>query len=145
MKVKQVLLVVLLVVMLGVGYSSISFAQATPNQLTSESTTVLKVKTSELPKVPELEGQILTLTIAPGEIGIWHTHPSPVFVYTISGEWIADFQSEQPSITVPAGKAIMEPANVVGRIRNASLTEPAKLVVFQLIKPGTALLYPVSK
>ncbi|MBP5976121.1 cupin domain-containing protein [Brasilonema sp. CT11] len=145
MKLKQVLLVILLVVMLGVGYSSISFAQATPNQVTSELTSVLKVKTSELPKVSELEGEILTLTIAPGDIGIWHTHGSPAFAYVISGECIVDSRSGEPSITLPAGKAIMEPINVVGRARNPSLTEPAKLVLFQLRKPGTAFLDVVSQ
>ncbi|WP_017315599.1 cupin domain-containing protein [Mastigocladopsis repens] len=145
MKLKQVFLVVLLVVMLGVGYWGISFAQTPAKQFTPEPTKVLNVKTSDIPKVSVLESEILAATMAPGEVSIWHTHGSPVFAYTISGEYIVDFQSGQPSITVPAGKAIMEPINVVVRARNPSSTEPATLVLFQMRKPGTAFLDPVSK
>ncbi|MBW4635865.1 MAG: hypothetical protein KME30_29475 [Iphinoe sp. HA4291-MV1] len=68
MKVKQALLVVLLVVMLGVGYWSISFAQTPSKQFTPEPTKVLNVKTSDIPKVSVLESEILTATMAPGEL-----------------------------------------------------------------------------
>ncbi|MEI2578685.1 cupin domain-containing protein [Scytonema sp. PRP1] len=145
MKVKQVLVVVLLVVMLGVGYWGSSFAQAPPKQFTPEPTSVLNIKTSEIPKVSELQSEILTATMAPGEVSIWHTHKAPVFAYTMSGSYVVDFQSGQPSVTVPAGKAIIEPINLVVRARNPSSTEPATLVLFQVRKPGTAFLDPVSK
>ncbi len=55
-----------------------------------------------------------------------------------------DFQSGESSITVPAGKAIMEPINAVVRARNLSTEEPASLVLFQVRKPGTAFLDPVK-
>jgi quercetin dioxygenase-like cupin family protein len=145
MKVKQAILVVLLVVILGVGYWGISLAQTPAKQVTPEPTRVLSVKTSELPKESVLESEMLTATIAPGDVSIWHTHGSPVFAYTISGEYVVDFKSGQPSISVPAGKAIMEPINTVVRARNPSSTQPATLVLFQLRKPGTAFLDPVSK
>ncbi|WP_298908590.1 hypothetical protein [uncultured Nostoc sp.] len=111
----------------------------------SFSLTVLNVKTKDIPKVPVLESEILTATLAPGEISIWHTYASPVFAYTISGSYSVDFQSGEPSIIVPAGKAIIEPINLVVRARNTSTTEPASLVLFQLRKPGTAFLDPVNK
>lgn len=125
MKIKQVFLVVSLVVMLGVGYWGRSFAQTPPKQFTPEPTSVLNVKTSDIPKVSELQTEILTATMAPKEVSIWHTHKAPVLAYTISGSYGVDFQSGQPSIIVPAGKAIMEPINLVVRARNPSSTQPA--------------------
>ncbi|MGI8504973.1 MAG: cupin domain-containing protein [Hassallia sp.] len=145
MKIKQVLPVVLLVVMLVVGYWGISFAQAPAKQFTPEPSVVLNEKVSDLPKAAVLESEMLTATLAPGEVSIWHTHASPVFAYTISGEYIVDFKSGEPSIRIPAGKAIKEPINAVVRARNPSSTVPAQLVLFQIRKPGTAFLDPVSK
>ncbi|MEH2071451.1 MAG: cupin domain-containing protein [Nostoc sp.] len=145
MKVKQVIIVVLVVVVLGVGYWSISLAQPPAKPVAAEPTVVLNVKTSELPKASVLESEMLTATMAPGEASIWHTHGSPVFAYTISGEYVVDFKSGQPSIAVPAGKAIMEPINVAVRARNPSSTEPATLVLFQMRKPGTTFLDPIPQ
>lgn len=145
MKIKQLLLAVFLVVATLVGFRVVVIAQTPSTPVTPPPTSVLNVKTKEIPQVSLLEAEMLTATIAPKEVSIWHTHASPVFAYTISGSYVVDFQSGEPSITIPAGKAVMEPINVVVRARNPSSTQPAQLVLFQLRKPGTAFLDPVSK
>ncbi|WP_375511658.1 cupin domain-containing protein [uncultured Nostoc sp.] len=145
MRVKQVIFGLFLVIAFVVGIREISLAQTPTKHFTPAPTIVLNVKTFDIPKVPVLESEILTATLAPGEVSIWHTHASPVFAYTISGSYSVDFKSGEPSIIVPAGKAIIEPINLVVRARNTSTTEPASLVLFQLRKPGTAFLDPVNK
>ncbi|MBW4456969.1 MAG: cupin domain-containing protein [Nostoc indistinguendum CM1-VF10] len=144
MRVKQVIFGLFLVLVLVVGIRQISLAQTSAKQFTPAPTTALNVKTSDIPKVSLLESEILTATLAPGEVSVWHTHASPVFAYTVSGSYAVDFQSGESSITVPAGKAIMEPINAVVRARNLSTEEPASLVLFQVRKPGTAFLDPVK-
>ncbi len=144
MRVKQVIFGLFIVLVLVVGIKQISLAQTPAKQFTPAPTTALNVMTSDIPKVSLLESEILTATLAPGEVSVWHTHASPVFAYTVSGSYAVDFQSGESSITVPAGKAIMEPINAVVRARNLSTAEPASLVLFQVRKPGTAFLDPVK-
>lgn len=143
MKLKQILVALLLVVIALAGVRAFAVAQTAPNQ-TPPPTSVLKEAVDEVPQVSVLESEILTATVAPGDVSEWHTHRAPVFAYTVSGSYVVDFQSGQPSITIPAGQAIVEPINVVIRARNPSVSEPAELVLFQLREPGTPFLDPVA-
>lgn len=145
MKIKQFLIVMMFVMSTFIGFRVVAVAQSSSTPATPPPLSVLNVKTRDLPKGSVLEGEMLTATIAPKEVSIWHTHKSPVFAYTISGAYVVDFQSGKPSITIPAGKAIMEPINEVVRARNPSSGQPAKLVLFQVREPGTHFLDPVSK
>lgn len=142
MKIKQLLIAAFVILASVVGFNVFAVAQTSSTQPTPPPASILNVKTSDLPKDSLLETEMLTATMAPGDVSIWHTHQSPVFAYTISGSYVVDFKSGQPSITVPAGKALMEPINQVVRARNPSSTSPAKLVLFQVRKPGTAFLDP---
>lgn len=143
MKLKQTLIALLLVVIALVGFRAFAGAQTAPNQ-TPPPTSVLMEAVDEVPQVSVLESEILTATVAPGDVSEWHTHRAPVFAYTVSGSYVVDFQSGQPSITIPVGQAIVEPINVVIRARNPSSSEPAELVLFQLREPGTPFLDPVA-
>lgn len=50
---------------------------------------ILDVTTGDLPKASLVAVEIRKGTIAPGAATIWHTHPSPLFVYVEngSGSW----------------------------------------------------------
>jgi len=144
MKIKQLLIAALLVIATVVGFRVVTLAQTPPKEVTPPPASILNVQTGDLPKGSMAETEMLTATLAPGETSVWHVHKAPVFAYTISGEYVVDFKSGQPSITIPAGKAVMEPINVVVRARNPSSTQPAKLVLFQVREPGSDFLYPVS-
>ena len=145
MRIKQYLIVVILAISTFIGFRVVAVAQSSSTQTTPPPASILNVKTSDLPKGTVLESEMLAATLAPKEVSIWHTHRSPVFAYTISGVYVVDFQSGKPSITIPAGKAIMEPINEVVRARNPNSEQPAKLVLFQVRKPGTPFLDPISK
>lgn len=145
MRIKQFLMVAIFVVSIFIGFRVVAVAQSSSTQTTPPPSSILNVETSDLPKGSVLESEMLAATMVPKEVSIWHTHRSPVFAYTISGAYVVDFQSGKPSITIPAGKAIMEPINEVVRARNPSSQQPAKLVLFQVREPGTPFLDPINK
>jgi quercetin dioxygenase-like cupin family protein len=102
---------------------------------------ILDVTTGQLPKTPTVAVEIRKGTLAPGAATIWHTHPSPPFIYVESGTGTWEYRDGRPSETRSAGQAIEEPPNVVTRVLNGG-TSPLNLVVFQVSKPGDAVLVP---
>lgn len=102
---------------------------------------VLDVTTGDLPKTSPVAVEIRRGAVAPGGATIWHTHPSPPFVYVESGTGTWEYKDGRPSETRSAGQAIEEPANVVTRITNGGST-PLDLVIFQVSKPGDPVLVP---
>lgn len=103
---------------------------------------VLSVTTDALPKTPNAEVRVLTAIIAPGSATIWHTHPTPPFIYVESGTAVWEYKGGRPPETRHAGQAIAEPPNVVMRIVNRG-TATVNMVIFQATKPGEPRIVPV--
>ncbi len=61
-------------------------------------------------------------------------------MYVVSGTPTWEYRDGRPAATRHAGEAIMEPKNVVMRLRNHGTT-PMQLVLFQASKPGEPLLH----
>lgn len=101
---------------------------------------VLDVTTGDLPKTPTAAVEIRKGAVAAGGTTIWHTHPSPSFVYVESGAGTWEFRGQPPQVRT-AGQAIEELPNVVTRIVNHGAT-PLNLVIFQVSKPGQPVLTP---
>lgn len=76
---------------------------------------------------------IREITLAPGQAGPLHKHPCPVVGYIVSGS--ALYQAKgQPPVTLKAGEAFYEPADVViTHFDNASKTEPLHFVINYLM------------
>ncbi|HEY9502772.1 MAG TPA: cupin domain-containing protein [Pyrinomonadaceae bacterium] len=92
--------------------------------------------TKELSDVPGKEGMIETVDFAPGEVSQPHRHNADVFVYVLEGTLITQVKGESPK-TVRAGEVFSEsPTDVHTVSRNASDTQPAKLLVFYVKKKG---------
>ena len=71
--------------------------------------------------------------LAPGQAGPLHKHPCPVVGYIISGSALYQAKGQAP-ITLRAGDAFYEPANVViTHFDNASKTEPVRFVINYLM------------
>ena len=85
------------------------------------------------------------VTYAPGASSKPHQHHGPVFVYVVEG--IVELQIKGgPLTTVHAGETFYEPPGAVHVVsRNASATEPAKLVAFIVGKAGTPVTSPVAE
>jgi quercetin dioxygenase-like cupin family protein len=92
--------------------------------------------TKDLPDVPGKEGMIETVDFAPGEVSQRHRHNADLFVYVLEGSIVTQLNSGDLQ-TVHAGDVFYEsPTDVHTVSRNASKTQPAKLLVFYVKKKG---------
>ena len=111
--------------------SALAFSNA--NTQAGKPTTLM---TKDLPDVPGKEGMIETVDFAPGEVSQAHRHNSDVFVYVLEGSIITQVKGGSPQ-TVRAGDTFYEsPTDIHTVSRNASETEPAKLLVFYVKTKG---------
>ena len=98
---------------------------------------VTRLMTKDLPDVPGKEGMVETVDFAPGEVSQPHRHNADLFVYVLEGSVITQVEGASPQ-TVNAGEVFFEsPTDVHIVSRNASETQPAKLLVFYVKAKGT--------
>ena len=98
--------------------------------------TVTRLMTKDLPDVPGKEGMVETVDFAPGEVSQPHRHNADLFVYVLEGSIITQVKGDSPQ-TVRAGDVFYEsPTDVHSVSRNASETQPAKLLVFYVKAKG---------
>ena len=90
------------------------------------------------------QGTMLEVTYPPGVVSAAHQHPGPTFGYVVSGRirWAID---GGPAKVLEAGQSFFEPmGSVHSTSANASDTEPARISVVILSKPGEPLSKPVK-
>jgi quercetin dioxygenase-like cupin family protein len=87
---------------------------------------------------------MLTVAYAPGAASDPHVHPGSVFAYVLEGTVVTQLEGEQP-VTYTKGQSWYESPKKPHMVsRNASVTEPAKLLVFLLSGKGEAIKVPVK-
>ncbi len=97
---------------------------------------VTRLMTKDLPDVTGKEGMIESVAFAPGEVSEPHRHNADVFVYVLEGSIITQVKGGSPQ-TVHAGEVFYEsPTDIHSVSRNASETQPAKLLVFYVKAKG---------
>jgi quercetin dioxygenase-like cupin family protein len=90
----------------------------------------------ELPDFPGKEGMVEVVDFAPGEVSQPHRHNADLFVYVLEGSVVTQVEGDAPK-TVNAGEVFYEsPVDVHIVSRNASATQPAKLLVFYVKVKG---------
>ena len=90
------------------------------------------------------DATMLTVDYAPRAVSDPHVHPGSVFAYVLEGTVVIQLEGEQP-MTYTKGQSWYEsPKKPHVVSRNASATEPAKLLVFLLSQKGEALKVPVK-
>src|SRR6516165_9948640 len=101
--------------------------------------------TKTLPDVPGKEGLIETVLLSPGEVVPAHQHNADVFAYVLDGSIITQLKGGKPQ-TVHTGEVFYEsPTDIHVDSRNASKTQPAKLLVFFVKKIGAPPTVAVAK
>ena len=103
----------------------------------------LKQMSPDFPKADRMEARVRPVTIAPGEIGQWHTHASPPVIYVIEGTLSVEVKGQQITET-KAGEATIEPINTVVRARNQGQS-PVRVVIFQVSPPDVPLSTPAPE
>ncbi len=110
--------------------------------------TVTPVFEHELPNVPGKSLIALEVRYAPGGASPSHTHPKSAFIYAyvLSGEIVSAVDDEEPRI-YRAGEGWYEVPGAHHRVsRNASKTEPAKLLAIFVMDPGERqVVFPDAK
>jgi quercetin dioxygenase-like cupin family protein len=97
--------------------------------------------------LPDMAGKVatvLTVDYTPGAISDPHVHPGSVFAYVVEGAVVSQLEGEQP-VTYTKGQSWYEPPKKPHLVsKNASQTQPAKLLVFLLSQEGEAIKAPVK-
>ena len=90
------------------------------------------------------EGTVITVDYAPGAASSQHFHPGSVFAYVLEGAVVSQLGGEQP-VTYTKGQSWYESPKKPHVIsKNASKTEPAKLLVFLLSQESESLVVPMK-
>jgi quercetin dioxygenase-like cupin family protein len=103
---------------------------------------VLSEKVAGMPKAETQQVRVMTASFKPGDKTVFHTHRSPVTVYVLEGAFTLELEGRAP-VTVSAGQAYVEPANVKMTGYNKSATEPLRVVIFYVSETDTPFLDPV--
>ncbi|MCO8314153.1 cupin domain-containing protein [Pseudomonas mandelii] len=108
----------------------------------SEKVTILQDQM--LKNVPDKKAMMIEVDYLPGQSSIAHKHQGTAMAYVLSGEIISQVKGEK-AITYKAGEFWYEPAGSEHLIsKNASATQPAKLLVFMVLAPDEKVLIPLE-
>jgi quercetin dioxygenase-like cupin family protein len=111
----------------------------------AEAADVKELFATDLADYPGKEGRMIEVSYPPGAQDMVHRHDAHAFVYVIEGQIVMQLKGK-PAVTLKAGQTFYEgptDIHVVGR--NASKTEPARVVVVLLKAKGAPVLTPVKE
>ena len=101
----------------------------------------------DLPSVT-MDGWEVTVSwvdYAPGRVGAAHRHPGFVLAYVLEGAVIAKISEQGEEKTYTAGQMFYEQPGATHEVsKNASQTQPARLLAMIFAKKGSTLTTPVS-
>ncbi|WP_237886047.1 cupin domain-containing protein [Pseudomonas sp. PGPR40] len=108
----------------------------------SEKVTVLQDQM--LKNAPGKKALMIEVDYQPGQSSIAHKHEGTAMAYVLTGEVISQVKGEK-AITYKAGEFWYEPAGSEHLIsKNASATQPARLLVFMVLAPDEKVLIPLE-
>ncbi len=108
----------------------------------SEKVTVLQDEM--LKNVPGKKALMIEVDYQPGQSSIAHKHDGTTMAYVLSGEITSQVKG-QPAKTYKPGEFWYEPAGSEHMVsKNASATQPAKLLVFMVLAPDQKVLIPLE-
>lgn len=96
-----------------------------------------------LPDAPGKNALVFTVEYTPGQQSVPHVHGGSVVAYVLEGAVISQLDGEEP-VTYTVGQSWYE-APRIGHLvsRNASMTKPAKLLVWILSEGDAPILTPL--
>jgi len=87
---------------------------------------------------------VLTVDYAPGAVSDAHVHPGSVFAYVLEGSVVSQGEGEK-ALTYTKGQSWYEPPKQPHLVsKNASQTEPAKILVILLSQEGESIKAPIK-
>jgi quercetin dioxygenase-like cupin family protein len=122
-------------------------AHAQTASATSPPTPPPPVFKHDLPDVTmeDWEVTVSYVDYAPGRVGAAHRHPGFVLVYVLEGAVIARISGQGEEKTYTAGQMFYEQPGATHEVsKNASQTQPARLLAMIFAKKGSTLTTPVQ-
>lgn len=110
----------------------------------AEEAKVTSLMSKEFKDTPGKEGSMLLVEYPAGNMDPVHRHNAHSFIYVLEGSVVMQVKGGAP-VTLSQGQTFYEgpdDVHVVGR--NASSTQPAKLLVFFVKDKGAPVLVPVK-
>ena len=123
-------------IILGMVGSHVLHAQQEPIKRT------VLVKT-DLEGIEGKEAILFLAELAPGAVGGKHYHPGTEVFYAVEGAFTHEPEGK-PSVTLRQGQAGINPYKGVHYIRNASATEPARILGCLIADKGQPMTVPVK-
>jgi quercetin dioxygenase-like cupin family protein len=112
--------------------------------LVAQEAKVTQLLSKDLTNLAGKEGLMITVEYPPGSSDPIHRHNAHAFVYVLEGSIVMQVRNGK-EVTLTPGQTFYEgpdDVHVVGR--NASLTKPAKFVVFLVKDKGAPVLVPAK-
>jgi quercetin dioxygenase-like cupin family protein len=122
----------------------VCLAWLVPSCLMAQAAKVTEIMSKTLTNIPGKEGLMITVEYPPGSSDPVHRHNAHGFIYVLEGTVVMQVKGGK-EVTLTAGQSFYEgpdDIHVVGR--NASLTKPAKFVVFLVKDKAAPVFIPVN-
>ena len=112
--------------------------------LIAQDAKVTPLMSKDLAECPGKEGLMITVVYPPGASDPIHRHNAYAFLYVLEGSVVMQLKDGK-EITLTPGQTFYEgPKDIHTVGRNASSTQPAKLLVFFVKNQGAPVLVPVK-
>jgi quercetin dioxygenase-like cupin family protein len=98
---------------------------------------------TDLAGIDGKEGIVVLAEIAPGATTGKHYHPAHEFAYVLEGSLTLEVQGKPP-VTLKPGGVVHQPPRQTHEGKNASRTDPVKILAFYLSEKGQPLTNPVK-
>ncbi|VVN13052.1 hypothetical protein PS862_05198 [Pseudomonas fluorescens] len=119
-------------------------ASAFAHEATAPSEKVTVLQDQMLKNVPGKKALMIEVDYKPGQASIAHKHEGTAMAYVLSGTIISQVKGEK-ALTYKAGEYWYEAAGSEHLVsKNASTSEPAKLLVFMVLSPDEKVLTPLE-
>ena len=113
------------------------------SMLVAQEAKVTELMSKDLTNIPGKEGLMIIVDYPPGSTDPIHRHNAHAFIYVLEGSIVMQVKGGKETTLTP-GQTFYEGPNDVHTIgRNASLTKPAKFLVFLLKNSDEPVLTPV--
>src|SRR5579884_3810887 len=112
--------------------------------LVAQEAKVAPLMSKDLTECPGKEGVMITVEYPPGHSDEIHRHNAHAFVYVLEGSVVMQVRGGK-EVTLTPGQTFYEgpdDVHIVGR--NASKTQPAKMLVILVKDKGAPILVPVK-
>lgn len=121
---------------IGMFTSQVLIAQQAPIKRTT-------LQQKDLEGVAGKEIIMYTADVIPGGVAGRHFHPGPEVGYVLEGSIVIEPDGKSP-MTLKKGETFHNPAKALHNAKNASATEPAKVLVVLVGEKGAPLSTPVK-